>query len=90
MSRVVVIAQFAEGIPAALGRAIRTNRCSAVGALGYRGLATGHPNVVISEFNLAEWAYGKPHGLFGIAVLGIAFEPRGTPKGTVAGEIWKR
>jgi hypothetical protein len=52
MGDAVVVAEFAEGIPAALRTAIRTNCSRAIGALRHGSLATRHPNVVISEFNL--------------------------------------
>ena len=53
----VVIAHDAERIPAALRTAVRTNRTATIGALRYGSLTTRHPYVVISEFNLAEWAH---------------------------------
>jgi hypothetical protein len=39
---VVVVTLTAEGIPAALGRAVRTNRAATVGALRYGSLAAQH------------------------------------------------
>jgi hypothetical protein len=52
IGRVVVIAQFAERNSATFHTAVIADRRSAVTALRHSSLATGHPNVVISEFNL--------------------------------------
>ncbi len=49
---VIVVAQFAERIPATFRTAVGANRRSAVRALGYSRLAAGHPKIVVSEFNL--------------------------------------
>jgi hypothetical protein len=87
---VVLIALTAERIPAALLATVGADRSTTVGALRHSKLSAWHPNVVISEFNLAEWAHGRPLGLFGIAVRGIAFEPRSSSKWIVAREIGKR
>jgi hypothetical protein len=59
MSDVVVIALAAEGIPAALRTAVRTDCSTAVRALRHGNLPAWHPNVVISEFNLTELIHGK-------------------------------
>ena len=49
----VVIALTAKGVSAAFHATVGTDRRSAVTALRNGSLAAGHPNVVISEFNLA-------------------------------------
>ena len=53
--QVVVIAQFAEGIPAALRTAVRTDSGSTVSALRHGSLAAWHTDVTIavSVFDLA-------------------------------------
>jgi len=48
VGRVVVIAQFAERIPAALRTAVRTNRRSAVSTTRHGSLATWHTDVTIT------------------------------------------
>jgi hypothetical protein len=62
MRDVIVVAEFAERIPAALQLAIRTNRSSAVGALGHCSLAARRPDIAIARylFDLAERIHGKP------------------------------
>jgi hypothetical protein len=86
---VVVVAHYAERISAAFRATVRTDCSTAIRALRHGGLATRHPNVVISEFNLAEWTHEKPKGLFGIVARGIAVEPCGSAKWTMASEIRK-
>jgi hypothetical protein len=55
MSDVVVVAMTAERIAAALRTAVRTNRSSAVGTLGYCRPATSHSNIAAARhiLNLA-------------------------------------
>jgi hypothetical protein len=61
MRSVVVIAQAAEGIPAALRTAIRTNRCSAVTALRLGRLAARRTYVIVTGyvFDLTEWRHER-------------------------------
>ena len=87
--QVVVVAQFAERSTATFHTAVIADGSTTVGAFCDGSLTTGHPNVVISEFNLAEWAHEKPQGLFGIVARGIAVEPCGSAKWTMASEIRK-
>jgi hypothetical protein len=52
IGQVIVIALTAEGIAAAFHTAVIADRRSTITALRHGRLATRHPDVVISEFNL--------------------------------------
>jgi hypothetical protein len=59
MRDVIVVAEFAERIPAALQLAIRTNPSSAVSTLGDSNLTARRPDIAITRyvFDLAESAH---------------------------------
>src|SRR5690349_19645758 len=61
MSDVVVVAQFAEGIPAAFRRAIVTNRRPTVSTFSHRSLVARHSFVAVTGyvFDLTEWAHSR-------------------------------
>jgi hypothetical protein len=63
MRHVVVVAQFTERSTATFHMAVIADGSTAVGALSYGSLTTGHPNVVVSEFNLTVHDYRTITGL---------------------------
>ena len=62
MREVIVVAEFAERIPAALHLAVGANRSSTVGALGDCRLAARRSDIAIARyvFDLTERIHGKP------------------------------
>jgi len=64
MSDVVVIAQGAEGISAALRTAVIADRGSAITALRYSRLVARRPDIAVTGyvFDLAEWIHAPRNG----------------------------